>query len=414
MTLNFICYDLPYPLTSGGKIRSYQLLKGLCKDYQVTLYSYYRTQSQKKYVNELKKELGLKEIKLYKRHNVWHPINLIKAALSPLSLLSISYQNEELRNDLLVARSQKPEAIFHFEALGPSVYLPTLKKKGAICVFGSENIEWKVYQRMVIHRKFFPLIKPLMNYDVFKLKHYEHKLYKSADLVIAVSRDDCKYIKKNTQVRAQLIRNGVDLEVLKKIKKRHIVSTELVKMAFGGNLVYQQNIEALQWFFYKVYPLMRDEITKRKLVLELDIVSIVKPKWLADFINKEKLLKTSIFNDPHIYAPRVYSKADIFIAPIRTRGGVQIKILEAMAVHTPVVTTKYCARPIEALNGEHLLSDNTSEGFAECLLKLMHDLKLRDKIIKNAYQFVSKNYSWQVQANKLRQIYKNRFSTTSN
>ena len=90
LKVNFVTYDLPYPLTSGGKIRAYHLLKSLCKDYEVTLFSYYRKESQKKYVSKLKKELGIKEVNLYKRRWVWHPFNLLRAVFSPLPLLSVS------------------------------------------------------------------------------------------------------------------------------------------------------------------------------------------------------------------------------------------------------------------------------------------------------------------------------------
>ncbi|MFH1896586.1 MAG: glycosyltransferase family 4 protein [bacterium] len=384
--INFISYDLPYPLTSGGKIRAYYLLKALCQDYEATLFSYYRSESQKKYIAKLTKELGLKEARLYKRRWVWHPLNLLKAAFSSLPLLSVSYTHPQLKKDLL-----EGSGIFHFEAFGPAVYLPLLKKRGASCVFGGENIEWQVYEKMVLHRGFVGPLKFLMRWDVWKMRRLERQIYRLADINLGVSTHDCRYIQKVSGKEAFLVANGVDIEKLKikKVKGRTANS-----ICFGGDLIYQQNNDALRWLLEKVLPYMKE----RPII---NVVTLTKPKWLSNF-------KVNIFDSLNIFAPEIYARSCVFAAPIRVGGGTNIKILEAMAVGTPVVTTKNGAEPLGAKDGTHLLVTHSAQDFAKAIDKLLESRKLRDKISLNAYQFVAENYSWQAQEDKLRQIYESR------
>jgi len=384
MTLNFISYDLPYPLTSGGKIRAYYLLKALCHDYEVALFSYFRRESQKRYVSKLKEELGLAEVGLYKRCWVWDPRNLLKAAFSDLPLLSVSYTHPQLKKDLL-----KSLGIFHFEAFGPAVYLPLLKKQGAFCVLGSENIEWQVYKKMLLHRRFFVPLKLLMKWDIWKMKCFEHKLYRLADLNLGVSESDCAYVKKAAGKDCFLVKNGVDL---KKLEAQNSKGKTVNSICFGGDLGYQQNNDALRWLLEKVLPYLKEKPV-------ISVVTLTKPKWLSNF-------KVNIFDSPNLYAPEIYAGSSVFVAPIRTGGGTNIKILEAMAVGTPVVTTKSGAEPIGAKDNTHLLVADAAKDFAKAIDRLLESESLRDKIALNAYQFVSQNYSWKVQGDKLRQIYK--------
>jgi len=385
--INFITYDLPYPLTSGGKIRAYYLLKALSQDYDITLFSHYRKDSQKKHFAFLKSELGLTKIKLYRRRWVWHPFNLLKTAFSLLPLLSVSYLNKKLGADLVNAYQQQPEAIFHFESFGPAVFLPLLKKRGAICVLGNENVEWKIYDKTAKREKSF--LKYLMRLDVLKMRRLEHLLYQLADFNIGVSQSDCQYTARVSGKKCYLVKNGVDVEKLSKISPPREEA-----ICFGGDLVYQQNADALSWFLKKVLPHMERQVSVK-------IVTLTKPGWLNRF-------NLQVFADPDIFAPEIYAQASVFVAPIRVGGGTNIKILEAMAVKTPVVTTSRGADPLGAESGRHLLVANTAEEFSSAVDKLLRSEKLRDRIAANGYQFVSQNYSWQTQSEKIRQIYQNR------
>lgn len=424
MQINFITYDLPYPLTSGGKIRAYHLLKGISKNNEVTLFSYYRSESQKKYLPQLKKELNIKEIKLYKRRNIWHPLNLIKAALTPLPLLSVSYLNERLRNDLLKAKYQWPKAFFHFEASGPAVYLPLLSKNGAFCIMGNENVEWQVYDRMLKHQNFFPLLRPFMYYDVWKMKHFEHKLYSLAKLNLGVSEKDCAYVKEISGNKCELVRNGVDIERLKKEGEVGKESSD-VSIAFGGDLTYQQNSNALKWFLDKVLPELLKILPRYRVVdrqmgtkqqLTLNVVTLSKPSWFVDSVSLFRSasladgssntgVEVKIYDDPDLFAPKVYAKSTIFIAPIRAGGGTNIKILESLAVKTPVVTTTHGAKAIGAVDQHHVLVADNAKDFAQAIVNLLSNKTLRDKIVKNGYELVSQNFSWEESSQILGNIY---------
>ena len=71
---------LPYPLHSGGQIRSYNLLKDLSKKHQITLFSFIRSENEKKHIKELKKFCH--HVKVFKRRKAWDPRNIILSGLT--------------------------------------------------------------------------------------------------------------------------------------------------------------------------------------------------------------------------------------------------------------------------------------------------------------------------------------------
>jgi len=86
------------------------------------------------------------------------------------------------------------------------------------------------------------------------------------------------------------------------------------------------------------------------------------------------------------------SKASI--APIFSGGGTRLKILEAMAIGTPVVATSKGAEGLDVKSGEHLLMADTSEEFAAASVQILRDSELRYRLAENAFQLVSSRYDW--------------------
>ena len=84
----------------------------------------------------------------------------------------------------------------------------------------------------------------------------------------------------------------------------------------------------------------------------------------------------------------------ISLAPIQVGGGTRLKILEAMALRTPVVATSKGAEGLDATPGEHLLIADTPEAFAATTVRLLREPELRQYLADNAYQLVSQKYDW--------------------
>jgi glycosyltransferase involved in cell wall biosynthesis len=157
-------------------------------------------------------------------------------------------------------------------------------------------------------------------------------------------------------------------------------------MIFTGSFGYRPNYEAMIWFIEKVYPLVQSEIPDVHLMITGDHAG--KPLPVANNIT---------FTGYVDNIRPLIAQSWISLAPIWTGGGTRLKILEAMALGTPVVSTSKGAEGLDVLHGHDILIDDTSEGFAKSVIRLLQDPDLRSKLTINAYQLVSQKYDWQVE-----------------
>ena len=116
--------------------------------------------------------------------------------------------------------------------------------------------------------------------------------------------------------------------------------------------------------------------------------------------------------DPSVIVPgfvddadEYYKKASVFVAPILVGGGIIVKILDAMAAGTPVVTTSYGNEGIGAEPGRDLLIADTSEAFASMVVKVLMNGKLADQIGENGREYILRNYGKEAAFGKIRSLY---------
>ena len=150
---------------------------------------------------------------------------------------------------------------------------------------------------------------------------------------------------------------------------------------FTGPFKYRVNYEAMLWFVGEVFPLVLKKIPDAKLVITGDHENLPLPSSqniiLAGFVEDIKSLIAS---------------SVVAIAPLQSGGGTRLKILEAMAIGTPVVATSKGAEGLDAKPGENLLVTDEPKMFASYVINLLQDRALRDRISVNATSLVAEQY----------------------
>jgi glycosyltransferase involved in cell wall biosynthesis len=139
----------------------------------------------------------------------------------------------------------------------------------------------------------------------------------------------------------------------------------------------------MTWFLAEVYPRIQAQVTDVRLLITGDHADLPLPPT-------DNLTLTGFVDDVR---PLV-AAASISLVPIRVGGGTRLKILEAMALHTPVVATTKGAEGLDVQHGDHLLIADTPESFAQAVLRLLGDPALRQKLADNGYQLVRERYDW--------------------
>ncbi len=155
-------------------------------------------------------------------------------------------------------------------------------------------------------------------------------------------------------------------------------------LIFTGAFTYSVNYEAMIWFMSEVYPLVRERIPTLKVTVTGDHGGLRLP-------HGDEIMLTGFVDD----VKSVVSEASVSIVPLWHGGGTRLKVLESMALGTPVVSTAKGSEGLRTVDGEHLLLANSPDAFATAIITLLTNGDLRRRLAINARALVERQYDWQ-------------------
>jgi glycosyltransferase involved in cell wall biosynthesis len=189
--------------------------------------------------------------------------------------------------------------------------------------------------------------------------------------------------------RIEIIPNGVHLPDYAGVA----ALPEPGRVIFTGAFTYSANYEAASWFVGEVYPRLKARFPAARLTITGDHAGLPLPPapdvTLTGFVPDVRPLIAGAWAS---------------VAPMRQGGGTRLKILEAMALGTPVVATRKGAEGLDAEPGRHLLIADDPEAFAEATARLLAEPELRRYLAENARQLVATKYDWQQIAPRFLQL----------
>ncbi|MEJ2696152.1 MAG: glycosyltransferase family 4 protein [Candidatus Sulfobium sp.] len=227
------------------------------------------------------------------------------------------------------------------------------------------------------------------------IRNMERRIVKKFDMVFTLSDFDRKYLaglQPGLRIRTVPVPAGLDITEKKFKKDRNTI-------LFLASYKYRRvNVEAALYFYRSVFPLVRKEVPDAKFIA----AGYGPPEELTALREK----------DPNVEVPgfvedidECYKKAAVFVAPILVGGGIIVKILDAMAAGTPVVTTSYGNEGIGAVPGRDLLVADGHEAFAAAVSRLLMDAEFAAEIGANGRAFVRRNYSRQTVISEIESAY---------
>lgn len=385
---------LPYPDSSGGQIRTQNLLKHLRKEHDITLFSLIKYSKEEQYVPILEKEFCKKVKAFYRPQKPWMLSNILRTGFSLYPFLVIRNYSDQLRKAIKKELELGDYDLIHAETF---YAMPHIPKTNLPVVLVDQTIEYKVYDHYAKHTA-NPLLRPLLAIDVAKMKFWETHFWRAASQVIAVSEDD----KKQMEVIApgldvKVVPNGVNLDLFTKgeswIKKQPVI-------LISNNFAWLQNLEAAQILIKEVFPIVRKTIPNAKLLIAGQHI----PDHIKN-INDKNIEVRDLQEEDRKGLTRAYKDATVFAAPIKGPGGTRLKILAAMASQLPVVTTTVGMTGLKATPGKHVLIGDTPTDFADKIIQLVKDKELAKKLGVNARLHVEKNFGYQLIAKDLSRIY---------
>lgn len=382
---------LPFPLVSGGQIRTYNLLKNLAQKHKITLVSFIREPKEKKYFKDL--EPYCEKILIYQRRKAWSPLNILLAAITPYPFLVSIYLSLSLRHDLKELLSREKFDLIHAETF---YVVPNIPQTNVPIFLVEQVIEYLVYQRFVDGLpSWLFFTRPFLLLDVSKIKWWEKHYWKKAKRLAAMSEDDKTFIQEsNLKLKVDVVANGVDIDYFAKTKR---IKTKTPTILFVGNFKWLPNRDATKFLVEEIWPKFKSKFKNGKLwIVGRNPTQDIKSYSSSDIEVSENIedIRTA------------YGKSDVLLAPIRNGRGTKYKILEAMATHTPIIGTPLATEGIEAQDKKHALIASSAEKLSEKTAFLLNHPEVAEKLAQNAYLLVSEKYSWKTISNSLDKVYR--------
>jgi glycosyltransferase involved in cell wall biosynthesis len=313
-----------------------------------------------------------------------------------LRLASPAY-DEQLRSWL----AEDTFDVVQIEGIELSPYLDTIRSASpeATVVFDDHNCEYLLQERAFLTDLYSPARWPGAAYSYVqwqRLRRYEAEVCRGADHVLAVSEADADALQRLIpELGITVIPNGIDTEAYQPPADRgEEVDNTLV---FTGTMDFRPNVDAVLWFAREVLPRIQADVPDAQFL----VVGQRPHRRLDPLRRNPAITLTGWVEDVRPY----FAKATIYVAPLRMGGGTRLKILEAMAMGTPIVATSLGAEGYPVVSGRELILADAPAAFAEAATSLLHADERRDTLRRTARTFVEQHYDWRVIVPRVEDVY---------
>jgi polysaccharide biosynthesis protein PslH len=383
---------LPYPLVSGGQIRTFNLLKNLSRHHQITLFSLIKDDTERDYIEHIKPYCH--RIQVFKRPTKPFTFgNIIRTGLSLYPFVVIRNLVPEVINAVENELARKPYDLIHAETF---YMMPNIPKTTIPIILVEQTIEYLGYQSYA-HSSRHWYLRPFFTIDIAKIKYWEKRYWHTCDRLITMSENDKDYIlHESPDVKTiDVVANGVDVAYFNQIKKELPAKPTIL---FVGTFNWLPNRQAVVYLVEKIWPLIKKAQPQAKL-------RIVGFKPTPEILAYGGLPDVTI--DGNVKDIRTaYASAHVLCAPVNWGKGTRYKILEAMATRTPIIATPLAVEGIAGIEiGRHVLVGDTPQQLASLTLKAINDQTLQEKLATNSYNLVEKSYTWPAISQDLNRVY---------
>ena len=240
----------------------------------------------------------------------------------------------------------------------------------------------------------------LLDYEnIAKLLAFEKRIARRSTLQVVCGPDDEVFVRRHISrdVPVQVVANGVDLEYFRPDSAPDI-RAEDPTVLFCGAMDYTPNVDALRWFFHEG---VHDELLRQMPNLRTLIVGKSPSPEVVAHGSRYGVTVTGGVPDVRPY----YRQAWLQIVPLRIGGGTRLKIVESLAMGTPVVSTTIGAQGLHLQHGEEILLADTAVDFATQTAMLLNDVTLRSKLERSGIQTARARFGWPTIGRRLSRHY---------
>jgi polysaccharide biosynthesis protein PslH len=377
MRILFITETIPFPLDSGGRIKTHHTLQMLAGAHEVRLHAFIREAAQgvhRPHLDALGVPTTLHLVPRSLAREAWLALRSVAGA--PYSV-GRHFARGVFRKVVAAVREWPPDLVY-CDHLSMAEYALPL---GVPVVYDAHNVEYAILERFAATRS-NPLARAAAAVEWRRVRAYERDACRRSRLVLVVSEVDRAVLAglAGSSVPFATVPIAVDGSGVAPI---HELSAE-PRVLFLGGLHWPPNADALVTFLRDIWPRVRtarpdatlttvgrDDHPAAALCRTAPAVTVAG--WVPDI-------------DPFVRQSRV------LVVPMRAGSGMRVKILEAMARGLPVVSTTVGCEGIDIVPGRHLLVEDDPSRFADAVARVLNDAGLAASLASEARALVMAKY----------------------
>ncbi len=376
--LLFVSTRFLFPVDSGGKIRTTQILKGLKGgQFRVRLVSPSSADDVSRHATEIGAISDEFQYWTDDRESLTFRMRRVASVASEVPVAVASDRSTAGRR--LIARClERRPAVVVFDFPHSAVLAP--ERIEAPSVLFTHNVESWIFERHV--RVAGNALTRMLWADQYqKMVRFERSTLTRFDTVIAVSEKDATWFRENFNLgNVETIPTGVDLEYF-----RWQAPGSGNQVVFVGSMDWPANQDGIGFFLDEVWPIVVREVPEATM----KVIGRSPPARLVGEAPQGNWRFTGYVDDvrPHALG------SSVAIIPLRVGGGTRIKAYEAMAMGIPVVSTSIGVEGLPLNADRHYLRADDAHSFAAAVVRLLRDADLRVQVSGQARQFVESKYS---------------------
>ncbi|MCI0338132.1 MAG: glycosyltransferase [Acidobacteria bacterium] len=393
MKILWLKTELLHPVDKGGKIRTYQMLKMLKREHDIT-YLTLDDGSAAPDAHEAAEEYCHELIRVPHRtrakFSAGFYLDLGQNLISPLPYFMQKYVSDDMRREITNHAGCADALVCDF--LMPSINVP-LELPCATVLF-QHNVEALILQRHY-EVQTNPLKRAYLRGQWRKSQAYELAACHRFDQVIAVSAEDGEMMRREYGVMEVAdVPTGVDTGYFRpgggaRREPHHLI--------FTGSMDWLPNVDGIRYFTEQILPLIRQKDPD----VRLTVVGRSPFPGLVELSRREPgITVTGRVDDVRPYMER----ASAYVVPLRIGGGTRLKIFEAMAMELPVISTTVGAEGLPVRDGEELLIADTPEEFTGAVVRVLTNDSLSRRLGASGAAMVRNSCGWEHVASRFAEI----------
>jgi polysaccharide biosynthesis protein PslH len=371
------------PPDTGGKIRSYNILRELARQHSVTFFSFYAAHDSDLHpdLKQMFDRIVCVPLRLPAPKSLAEMRDYGIGLLSSEPYSITKYCRPEVRQRLQALLKQETYDIILCDFMVAAGVIPwDWPKPKVLFTHNVEAIIWRRHYEVATN----PIWKAISWWEWRKMEAAERRYLRLADWVLTVSETDREAFAPFLDLgKLTVIPTGVDVDYFQPMPVEETANS----LVFIGSMDWLPNEDAILYFVDSILPLIKQQCPD----VSLEVVGRNPSRKLQALAGTEKsILLTGRVEDIRPFVAR----GSACIVPLRIGGGTRLKIFEAMAMNKAVISTSVGAEGLAVRSGENILLADTPKDFAESVVSVLRDPNQRQRLGSAARALVQENYSW--------------------